>query len=285
LALGCLAASPVFAAEPAAAPRAACSIHLQYPAAEAVAFYNEVTIERTTPGSYFAVCGFGHGYFGLQELGNGKKVVIFSVWDPTKGDNRDAVPLEQRVEVLHRGEDVTVKRFGGEGTGGQSFFSFDWQTGQTYRFAVAAAVEGKKTAYAGYVFLPDQKSWKHLVTFRTETGGDHLRGLYSFVEDFRRDSVSAGEVRRATFGNGWALDGAGKWQPLTKAQFTASNAPTEARDLIDAGPTEGHRFYLQNGGDTRMSRKVGSTLEHAARDHPGIAPADLPLESEIVGVK
>src|SRR3954470_23725122 len=86
-------------AEPGPAPRAARSVHLHYPAPDADAFYNELTVERSVPGSYFMACGFRHGYFGIQELSGGRKVVLFSVWDPTKGDAAAKVPLEQRVEV------------------------------------------------------------------------------------------------------------------------------------------------------------------------------------------
>src|SRR5688572_33125835 len=159
-------------AEPPAAearPRAARSVHLHYPAAEADAFYTEMAVEKSVPGSYFMACGFRHGYFGIQELSRGRKVVIFSVWDPTKGDEAAKVPLEQRVEVLHNDPEVEVKRFGGEGTGGQSFFKYDWKIGETCRFLVRVKVEGEKSAYAGYFYVPQTKSWKHLVTFRTRT--------------------------------------------------------------------------------------------------------------------
>src|SRR3954464_11588758 len=84
------------------APRAARSVHLHLSAPEADAFYNELTVERSVPGSYFMACGFSHGYFGIQELGGGKKVVLFSVWDPTRGDDAAGVPVEQRVEILHQ---------------------------------------------------------------------------------------------------------------------------------------------------------------------------------------
>jgi len=100
-------------------PRAARSVHLHYPATEGDAFYNELTVEQSVPGSYFMAAGFSHGYFGIQEQGRGQKVVLFSVWDPTKGNEAKNVPVEQRVEVLHQDPDVQVKRFGGEGTGGQ----------------------------------------------------------------------------------------------------------------------------------------------------------------------
>jgi hypothetical protein len=248
---------------PAAPPKAARSVHLSYSATPAVAFYNEVTVERSTPGSYFMACGFSHGYFGIQEQSKGKKVVIFSIWDPTRGDDARAVPDEQRVEVLYKSQDVAVKRFGGEGTGGQSFLQYDWKVGQPYRFLVRAEVSDKKTAYSGYFWLPETNAWKHLVTFRTRTGGDSLDGLYSFIEDFRRDTQSATETRRAVFANGWLLDGSEKWRPLTKARFTASGASWEAKDTIDCGLDAGG-FYLQTGGETKTTTPLGTTIERPA---------------------
>ena len=80
----------------AAEPSAACSIHLWWAAPPCQWFYNEATVRNSTPGSYFMVCGWNTGYFGIQELGNGRKVAIFSVWDPAKGDHADKVPPEQR---------------------------------------------------------------------------------------------------------------------------------------------------------------------------------------------
>ena len=275
LAVPCLAQEAP--AEKAPAPRAARSVHLWYPAPDAVAFYNEVTVDRSTPGSYFMVCGFKHGYFGIQEKARGEKVVLFSVWDPTKGDDAKAVPVEQRVEVLNHGEGVDVKRFGGEGTGGQSFFPYDWKIGETYRFLVTATVEGQKTAYAGHVYLPGEKAWKHLVTFRTRTGGDRLEGLYSFVEDFRRDRRSATEVRRATFGNGWVLDADRKWHALGTARFTASNSEWEAKETVNAGPADGGRFFLQTGGDTQMTLTLRSEMKRPTDAPPANPPADLPV--------
>jgi hypothetical protein len=246
---------------PAAAPRAARSVHLHYPAPTADAFYNELTVEQSVPGSYFMACGFRHGYFGIQELSRGRKVVLFSVWDPTRGDEAAKVPLEQRVEVLHQDADVEVKRFGGEGTGGQCFFRYDWKTGQTCRFLVRAKVEGEKTAYAAYFYVPEGKAWKHLVTFRTRTGGDRLAGLYSFVEDFRRDTRSAGETRRARFSNGWVF--ADGWKPLLTARFTASSSEWEAKDTIDAG-VAGGSFYLQTGGSTKTTTPLNGKIERPA---------------------
>jgi len=254
-------------------PRAARSVHLHYPAPEGDAFYNELTVEQSVPGSYFMAAGFSHGYFGIQEQGRGQKVVLFSVWDPTKGNEAKNVPVEQRVEVLHQDPDVQVKRFGGEGTGGQCFLKYDWKIGQTYRFLVRVKVEADKSAYSGYFYAPETKAWKHLVTFRTKTGGDKLKGLYSFVEDFKRDTTSATQTRRAVFGNAWIHTT--DWKPLTTARFTASGSQWEAKETIDAGLADG-RFYLQTGGQTKTSNPLNSKIDRPATGADAKPPTNLP---------
>lgn len=246
-------------------PRAARSVHLSYPAPNAVVFYNEMAVEQSTPGSYFMAAGWNPGYFGIQELDDGRKVIIFSVWDPTAGDDPSVVKSEDRVECLHQAPDVRIRRFGGEGTGGQCMGKFDWQIGSTYRFVVTGTVEGPKTAYGGYVWLEASKEWKHLVTFRTRSGGRPLKGLYSFIEDFRRDGKSVHDVRRARFGNGWVKTGEGQWQPLNRARFTASGAEWESKDNINAGLDKG-LFFLATGGDTKNTLPLKSLLEKPATD-------------------
>ena len=220
------------------------SVHLNYKAPEAVAYYNEVTVEQSAEGTYFCVCGFNQGYFGIQEQTRGKKVVIFSVWDPGKQNNPNSVDEEQRVKLISKDEKVRVGRFGNEGTGGQSFLDLDWKAGETYRFLVTAKVEGDRTAFAAYIAPPDAKEWRHLATFSTIAKGKLLGGYYSFIEDFRRNRVSATLERRAKFGQGWARTADGRWFPLTHAKFTADKNPALT---IDAGVDAG-RYFLATGG-------------------------------------
>src|SRR5262245_46661037 len=250
------------------------SVHLGYPAPEGVAFYNELTVEQSADGTYFMACGWGKGYFGIQELASGKKLAIFSVWDPTAGDDPKKVDAEKRVKMLHKDEAVRVQRFGGEGTGGQSFFDYEWKTGATYRFLVTARPDGEtRTAYSGYFFVPEKKQWKHLVTFSTLTKGELLKGYYSFVEDFRRNKVSTTKERRASFGNGWVKPAKGDWVPLDKARFTADANPVLN---IDAGATGG-KYFLATGGD--IENKTTKLREIIARDKEKVEakpPADLP---------
>ena len=233
------------------------SVHLGYATSEVMAFYNEVAIDDSAAGTYFAVCGWNKGYFGIQELGNGKKLLIFSVWDSKQNDAR-AVAEEQRAKLVYKDEKVRVGRFGGEGTGGQSFFDYEWKTGQTYQFLVTARPDDQRTEYAGYFYVPEDKAWKHLATFSTPTGGKGIRGCYSFVEDFKRDKASTTKVRKAHFGNGWVRNADGEWKALGEARFTADANPAAN---IDAG-VDASRFFLATGGATEnATTRLNATLK------------------------
>ncbi len=96
---------------PAAEPRAARSVHLGWTAPDADWFCLEMTVQESVPGSYFMACGWNTGYFGIQELSEGRKVVIFSVWDPTQGDDPKQVKAEDRVELTFQRPDATDPPF------------------------------------------------------------------------------------------------------------------------------------------------------------------------------
>lgn len=261
LLLSALLATPAVRADEKLAGIACRSVHLAYPAAAGSAYANEVTVDTSAPGTYFCVCGFDKGYYGIQELGNGKKVVIFSVWDPGRQVDPKSVPDAKRVKLLYRDPAVRVGRFGGEGTGGQSFLDLDWKPGQTYRFLVTARPDGDdgRAAYAAYLATPEAPAWRHLVTFSTPSGKTTLGGYYSFVEDFRRNRVSATQRRVARYGPGWVREaGTGRWVALDTARFTADGNPSTA---IDAGPEAG-RFFLATGGDTSNTHvKLWQTMK------------------------
>lgn len=273
------------------------SIHLGYRLPPNLqVFYSEVKIEQSVPGSYFMVIGWDGGYFGLQDQG-GRKVAIFSVWDAHAGDNPAAVPEEHRVTALFQGEGVEVKRFGGEGTGGQSFFPFDWQVGQTYRLAVTASGDDKSTAYTGYLETAPG-TWKKLVTFSTPQAHGGLNGVHHFVEDFQRDFNSFKQVRSAQFLNAWgysatgsrvpnpsgvAIDAQGRererfrtippgWIRANRARFTVDGNPNRN---IDAVPVE-NGCRLVSGGDTK--NQTTPAMSQVKLKVAGDPPADLPAE-------
>ncbi|BDS05735.1 hypothetical protein NT6N_07750 [Oceaniferula spumae] len=244
------------------AKRQCRSIHLGYQMKESTALYNEIVVANSAPGTYFCALGFNRGYFGMQELANGKKLIIFSVWDKSQTNDKHAVEESKRARVLETGEGVRTGRFGGEGTGAQSFYDYDWKNGETVRFLVQAkqsVVDGTTfTDFKGWFYDNQRKQWQHMTTLRTPTTGIKLRGGYSFVEDFRRNYKSAKIMRRARFQNTWAKMNDGTWTPLTTARFTGDRNPATN---VDAGK-EGDGFFLQTGGDTEMkTNKLWSTMQ------------------------
>ena len=252
------------------AKRQCRSVHLGYKAPPAEWAVIEVSPKLSAPGTYFCAMGFNSGYFGFQELGDGKKVVIFSVWDKAKPGHNDrdqsTIPESERVGVLKVGEGVRPMRFGGEGTGSKSFFDYDWEIGETLRFAVQAKPEGKLTTFTGYFFDNKRKQWQLMAKFRTELG-QPIRGLYSFIEDFRRNFQSAKIARRAEYLNCWVKPNKGEWQAASIAKFTADGTPS---NTIDAGPIKGSQgFFLQTGGDTEMkTTKLWAEMKTQSAEMP-----------------
>lgn len=247
------------------------SVHLGYAGVpDAVVFYNEVEVSQSADGTYFCVCGFSRGYYGIQELADGRRLLIFSVWDPGNQNDPNQVAEEQRVRLLHRHPDVRVGRFGNEGTGGQSFLDFEWKNNTVYRLMVAAKRRGNRTEYAAFFFHPDTEKWLHLVTFDTLTPDTALRGYYAFVEDFRRNRISATKTRTARFPNGWVMTADNKWSPIVQSRFTGDGNPVVN---INSGVRDG-AFYLTTGGAiSNDDVKLGEMMklpETAAR----MAPAD-----------
>lgn len=253
------------------AKRQARSVHLWYPQAQDSAWvYMEVEAQESSPGTYFCALGFEKGYMGMQELADGKKVVIFSVWEPNHGEVADSVPEDQRAKLLTKGDGVRTARFGGEGTGGQSFFDYDWQIGETMRFLVSAEPVGDHaTVFTGRFYDNKREEWQLMTQFQTITDGIRFRGVYSFVEDFRRNYESAKARRNAHYNNGWAWSVDGEATALTQSRFTADKNPALS---IDAGSLAGG-FFLATGGDTQM--KTTQLNDSLSRAQPEGGPPDI----------
>lgn len=231
------------------------SVHFNVkPVAEKpIAIYAEITPLKVAPGTYFCAAGFEPGYIGIQEVASGEHVVIFSVWDPVqKGDDHQAVPEEERALLIQKGVDVKTRRFGGEGTGGNSMGRFDWKEGETLRFLVVQKddVPGFRQI-AGYVYDSAKNDWKLISCWRTQSSPKNLSGSYSFVEDFMRNYESSHKARRLAVGPVYTRDANGKWVKGTDYQFTADGTPSE--NVRAAYSSKYKTFTLATGGETVMA--------------------------------
>ncbi len=254
------------------AKRQCASVHLGYgPGIPAhTAAYQEAVIEKSAPGTYFACNNFSCGYIGVQELGHKDKdgkpvrVAIFSIWDAKdSGDNPNAAPEEERAKLVQKGELVTTRRFGGEGTGGNSMRPFNWKEGDVIRTLVVEHADGPEfRQIAGYIFDPEKGEWALMSCWRIQALSRGLGGGCGFVEDFKRDVVSKNHERRATFGPALRWDGK-QWHAATEFRFTRDGNPLKEINC---------RFNPQRG---YFSLATGGTIKEEA-DFPVFTSRPLP---------
>lgn len=228
------------------------SVHLNYTLSQgqpAEWFYNEITVpEGSDPiGSYFMANGFGEGYFGMQVNSESERRILFSVWSPYSTDHPGEIPEDQKVILLKKGEGVHGGEFGGEGSGGQSYWNYPWKPGSTWRFLNRVRPDGKgSTVYTGWFFLPESKEWKLIASFKRPKTDKHLTGAHSFLENFSDRNGFLG--RQAFYGNQWVCDVKGTWTEVTGARFTGDDIANRKYRMDFAGGAKADQFFLRNGG-------------------------------------
>ena len=165
------------------------SVHLRYdlPDENTEWFYNEIVVpeEGDIPGSYYMACGFGEGYFGIQNNSPKPRRVLFSVWSPYNTDNAAEIPDSMRVTLVKKGADVKVQDFGNEGSGGQSYIHYDWKAGERCRFLMGAKPDGQgNTVYTAYFYDNTKAKWVLVDSFRRPKTNTWYTNAYSFPENF-----------------------------------------------------------------------------------------------------
>jgi hypothetical protein len=217
------------------------SVHLWYPVPKNTEyFYNEVTVPvgQDRIGSYFEANGFTGGYFGIQVNSPSERRILFSVWDADNG---------ARTTMVGKGPGVIDNRFGGEGTGGQTYLVYPWTAGQTYRFITRARPDGAgATDFSAWFYVPETGTWRYIATWKQPATTTYLTGVYSFVENFINENGYL--ERRARFGNQWARSASGTWTEITSARFTGDSTAVSGQRMDYAGGVEYGQFYLRNGG-------------------------------------
>ncbi len=242
------------------------SVHLGYnlPKEDIEWFYNEVIVpeEGDIPSSYYMVCGFGQGYFGMQNNTPHKRRVLFSVWSPYETDNPAEIPESKRVALLKKGEGVTVKDFGNEGSGGQSFMYYDWKPGERCRFLMGVKPDGQgNTVYTAYFFDNNKGKWMLIASFRRPEITTWYTGAHSFLENF--NPVMGYINRTAYYTNQWARTSDGRWLPVTKARFTCDATGHQRMRLDYTGAVDGDKFVLSMGGFFDDFMKSGTFFERS----------------------
>lgn len=214
-------------------------------------FYNEITVPTglDTIGSYFMAIGFDQGYFGIQVNSATERRVLFSVWSGFTTDDPSKIPADFTVKLEKKGDGVTVGQFGGEGSGGQSYFVYNWKANTKYGFLTQAIPNDSTgaTTYTAWFNSPDIGSWKLIAQWTRPKIVTSLTGIYSFIENF--DTNYGDKTRKANYGNQWAYDGT-KQVEITGAYFTVDSTGNDhkRRDFNGGLDLGNSVFFLQNTG-------------------------------------
>lgn len=248
------------------------SVHMGYTVpANTEYFYNEMTIPKGQDaiGSYFMANGFGQGYMGIQVKSPSERWILFSVWDADNG---------AKTTLVSKGAGVVDNAFGGEGTGGQTYLSYNWAAGTTYRFITRARPDGNGGSdYSAWFYAPETGKWRYIATWKRPAISTYLTGVHSFLENFI-DTLGYTE-RRVQFGNQWARNVSGTWSEVTAGRFTGDATATNAQRMDYAGGLENGKFYLHNGGFFADYVKTGQTFTRPATGQaPAVDVAALPLQ-------
>ena len=231
------------------------SVHLGFSQPPADAIYIEAKPTAAPNGTYFCQLGFHGGYFGIQQLGNGKKVSIFSIWDGSS-HNPESTVKELRANAIFAKDGVNVQRFGGEGSGIKSMMAYDWKLNQysAYMVTVRPTAQPNRNIYTAFLQNPETKKWFRMASFNA-IGKSKLRGFHTFVEDFKRNYTSYNLEHKSSYRNPWYYQKSeNKWYPVETLFFTADSAVSVN---INA-KVNGSEASLETGGKVVNQQKVFS---------------------------
>ena len=251
------------------------STHPQFPSGQAFDWaYEEVMIpggDSIVNANYVMSLGVLAGYMGIQVgEGGAHRTILFSQWDSGDTDSDPNLPDHLRSTAVDTGEGVIAKRFGGEGTGVQSFRNNGafWQFNKYVQFITHCRSElatyeveenGKVVTKSQRNMLvsawwnaQDEKGWQYISTLRVANRSSFIDSWYSFVECFV--NYNGQEKRFGYFRNGYAKHrtGSKKWYHMNKADFGHNNGGTamgKRNDIWqDVDPKDKFAWVMRTGG-------------------------------------
>lgn len=239
-------------------------------------FYNEAMVMpgQDPHGTYCMAIGFHGGYYGMQVCDNGVRKLIFSIWAPYNTDDPSEIPPEKMVKVLKKHPKVYTGEFGHEGSGGQSFLEYPWESGKKYKFLCHIVPAGNNyTEFTSYFFFPETGRWELLCSFLRPETDTYLKGAYSFLESFI--DVNGHNFRKANFFNQWARTKAGKWVPIDRMKLTGDVTARKAQRQDYGGGMEDGHFFLNNCGFFSEQVALDQVF---VRELSDLTPPDVEIE-------
>ncbi|MDR0692887.1 MAG: DUF3472 domain-containing protein [Prevotellaceae bacterium] len=249
-------------------------INIEKPAGNMEYFYSEVFIPEGQDklGSYFMCNGFGQGYAGIQVNSATQRRVLFSVWSAYTTDNPAQMgkyaPRLVRVnnDAAFRNT-ITYTKFGGEGSGGQSYMVYPWVAGQTYKMLTRVRPHPQPEKFPNSslykTWFHDGEKWIFIAEWRrieldaADNNGvapttNWYTGAHHFLENFTPNEGN--KTRYGTWNNDWYISADGEWYESANYTFT-NDATASAGDRVDyaggilpPGDPQAGAVFLKMGG-------------------------------------
>lgn len=236
--------------------------------------YQEVMMpeESDIVGTYIMSLGVLSGYMGIQMNGwkDGKSLheVIYSMWDDGSTDEDPNLPDYCRASVVDHDEKATVNRFGGEGTGMQTFYrGHHWECGSYVQFITncrpeeatyTIIVDGKEVVrkqnnmlVSTWFNAQDGKGWQYMSTLRLPNNNTYFKSWYSFLENYNWPTGQA--VRTGYYRNGYARSkDTEEWYHFNSVGFGHTDGGQNPGNRNDYGQgvssEDPGAFFMTNGG-------------------------------------
>ncbi len=159
----------------------------------------------------FAYCGF-------QEIYDGSRVAICSVWD-THVTDRQGRTSTIRAEVVHAADPIKAGSFDGEGVGAQCLVRYNWEPCNTYRLLLQLrkSEETGTQHLSMWVLDMDSMSWTLLIEYDLKVPDAYMHDTCAFLENYLPEY--AGDVRTMELSNFRALSLDGRWVGTREAVF------------------------------------------------------------------
>jgi len=214
--------------------------------------YEEILVpEGGDPlATYYMSLGFYRGYMGIQTNSSTERRVLFSVWDSKDAENDSSITKEDYVSLVDKGEKTTVNKFGGEGTGGQSYVNAGWKTGEPVKFLMNVQKQSNNSVVISAWYKLEGADWEYVATWRAPKEQKVFNGFYSFIENY---GYTNGQLRReAYYYNAWGKEDGGDWVNFNKVRFSNTDGKEGQRVDYEQGvsPKYNDRFYMASGGYT-----------------------------------
>ena len=207
----------------------------------ATCIYGEVEVLATSQFIYYCGCNWwpgkpAGGYTGIQDPGEGRHNMIFSIWDTSP-------TLHPRVTEADA--KTVFSRFGGEGTGAHTHLDYHWDLGKTYRYYATKEQDSTQANTLTKLYFYDDHSHK-------------------WIHEATISNPNDGNISVTTFGGGlnaFLENWMGKDKELPKLalyRLWMGNSPKELENVTD-GTGDGNwgvlndTFYLAEGDDSALA--------------------------------